>query len=99
MPNETIDRIAELLATAGNAIRLQILERLAERGHSPAELADSLFLDRSLIRKHLAKLKDGGLIEADERRIYHIKDADRLARIQRAAPEIFPPPPPLPETE
>lgn len=93
----SIDRIAADLDTAGHPIRLKILAELAERGRTTEELAELLLLEPKEVGRHLARLTKEGWIGPDDHEVLQIRDRGRVERIQRAAPEIFPPLPPLPE--
>lgn len=60
----------------GDPNRRAIVERLAKRGQSVQELADSLPISRPAVSRHLRLLKNAGLV-ADEpvgtRRIYRLE--------------------------
>lgn len=93
----SIDRIAADLDTAGHPIRLKILAELAERGRTSEELAELLLLEPKEVGKHLARLRKDGWIGPDDHEVLQIRDRERLERVRRYAPEIFPRLPPLPE--
>lgn len=93
----SIDQLAADLRLAGDVTRLKILEQLLQRGHTSSELADLLLMDPEEVDRHLGRLKRAGWIDTDERSVYRIRDRGRVARIQRAAPEILPGVPGLPE--
>ena len=64
--NETaINQLSNLLALAGNEVRLKILFLLEEEGElCPCDLSDILGMSIPAVSQHLRKLKDGSVIEA-----------------------------------
>ncbi len=59
-----MDSIDEVLASD---TRREILERLSEKNHRPADLSRELRKDKSTIVEHLEKLRQAGLVERLER--------------------------------
>lgn len=57
--------LSNLLALAGNEVRLKILYLLEEEGElCPCDLSDILGMSIPAISQHLRKMKDGNVIEA-----------------------------------
>lgn len=57
--------LSNILALAGNEVRLKILFLLEEEGElCPCDLADILSMSIPAISQHLRKMKDGGIIKA-----------------------------------
>jgi DNA-binding transcriptional ArsR family regulator len=72
------------LLALGDATRLAILERLAERPRAVVELARELPVSRPAVSQHLRVLKDAGLVidqAVGNRRIYRV-DPDGLAALR-----------------
>jgi DNA-binding transcriptional ArsR family regulator len=62
---KTFAELSNLLALAGNEVRLKILYLLEEEGElCPCDLSDILGMSIPAISQHLRKMKDGNLIEA-----------------------------------
>lgn len=58
-------QLAQVLALAGNEVRLKILFLLEEENElCPCDLSDILGMSIPAISQHLRKLKDGNIIEA-----------------------------------
>lgn len=63
--NEVFNHLSEILALAGNEVRLKILFLLEEENElCPCDLSDILQMTVPAISQHLRKLKDGDLIES-----------------------------------
>lgn len=61
--DESVGKLANALALAGNNARLKILYLLQEEGQlCPCDLSDILGMTVSAISQHLRKLKDGRII-------------------------------------
>jgi len=57
--------LSNLLALAGNEVRLKILFLLSEEGElCPCDLSDILGMSIPAVSQHLRKMKDGNIIEA-----------------------------------
>ena len=56
--------LAQVLALAGNEVRLQMLFLLADEQLCVCDLADVLQMTISAVSQHLRKLKDGGIVTA-----------------------------------
>lgn len=62
---KTFAELGNLLALAGNEVRLKILFLLAEEGElCPCDLSDILGMSIPAVSQHLRKMKDGNIIEA-----------------------------------
>ena len=58
-------QLSNLLALAGNEVRLKILFLLEEEGElCPCDLSDILGMSIPAVSQHLRKMKDGNVIEA-----------------------------------
>ena len=58
-------QLSNLLALAGNEVRLKILFLLEEEGElCPCDLSDILRMSIPAVSQHLRKMKDGNVIEA-----------------------------------
>lgn len=63
--SNAIEQLSNVLALAGNAVRLKILFLLEEEGElCPCDMADILGMSIPAISQHLRKMKDGQVIEA-----------------------------------
>lgn len=61
----TFAELSNLLALAGNEVRLKILYLLEEEGElCPCDLSDILGMSIPAVSQHLRKMKDGNVIEA-----------------------------------
>jgi DNA-binding transcriptional ArsR family regulator len=83
MKNTQRERAARLGAVLSHPVRLAILERLVEGPHIVSDLIEALGSPQPVISKHLAILRDAGLLacEADGRcRIYRLADAGAVDR-------------------
>ncbi|MFW6012196.1 MAG: winged helix-turn-helix domain-containing protein [bacterium] len=93
-----LDQLADLLQAGSNPFRLQILKRLRERPSNGQELADLLGRGRTTVQRHIDTLVHRGLITFDpDRRQYRISNPELVSRLLGVAPELFPPPPSLPD--
>lgn len=63
--NNAFGQLSNLLALAGNEVRLKIMFLLEEESElCPCDLADILEMSVPAISQHLRKMKDGNIIEA-----------------------------------
>lgn len=63
--SKSILQLAQVLALAGNEVRLKILFLLAEENElCPCDLSDILGMSIPAVSQHLRKLKDANIIEA-----------------------------------
>ncbi len=61
----SFSQLGQILALAGNEVRLKILFLLEEENElCPCDLSDILGMSNPAISQHLRKLKDGNIIEA-----------------------------------
>jgi ArsR family transcriptional regulator len=58
---------ANIFKALAHPTRLSILEYLAEREHCVCELLDKINADQTTISKHLALMKNAGILESDRR--------------------------------
>lgn len=62
---DSFSQLGQVLALAGNDVRLKILFLLDEENQlCPCDLSDILGMSNPAISQHLRKLKDGNIIEA-----------------------------------
>ncbi|GET24406.1 metalloregulator ArsR/SmtB family transcription factor [Prolixibacter sp. NT017] len=62
---KTLAELSNLLALAGNEVRLKILFLLEEEGElCPCDLSDILGMSIPAVSQHLRKMKDGNVVEA-----------------------------------
>ena len=62
---KSFSRLGNILALAGNEVRLKILYLLEEESElCPCDISDILSMSVPAISQHLRKLKDGNIIEA-----------------------------------
>lgn len=59
-----LSSLANVLALAGNEVRLQMLFLLADEQLCVCDLADVLHMTISAVSQHLRKLKEGGIVTA-----------------------------------
>ncbi len=81
------ERAARLGAVLSHPVRLAILERLVEGPHIVSDLIEALGNPQPVISKHLAVLRDAGLLscEADGRcRIYRLANASAVSELLSA---------------
>ena len=63
--SKSFSQLGQVLALAGNEVRLKLLFLLEEEGElCPCDLSDILGMSTPAISQHLRKLKDGNIIEA-----------------------------------
>ena len=63
--SKSFSRLGQILALAGNEVRLKILFLLEEENEiCPCDLSDILGMSIPAVSQHLRKLKDGKIIEA-----------------------------------
>lgn len=58
---------AKILKALAHPTRLWMVEQLADREHCVCEFADAVDSDFSTVSKHLAVLKQSGIVEDDKR--------------------------------
>ena len=62
--NKSFSQLSNILALAGNEVRLKIIYLLEEeRELCPCDLADILGMSIPAVSQHLRKLKDGNIVE------------------------------------
>ena len=65
MAKKSFTHLSDILALAGNEVRLKILYLLEEEKElCPCDLADILGMTVPAVSQHLRKLKDGNIVEA-----------------------------------
>ena len=62
--SKMLSRAAKTLRVLAHPDRLRVIEELRARKHSVGELADKLALPQAAISKHLALLKNAGVLES-----------------------------------
>lgn len=80
-----IEQMSNLLALAGNEVRLKILFLLEEEKElCPCDIADILEMSIPAISQHLRKMKDGNVIQTRRsgQTIYYSLKAENLALLQ-----------------
>ena len=73
--------LSNILALAGNEVRLKIIYLLEEEGHlCPCDLSDILGMTIPAVSQHLRKLKDGGIVQTrkEGQTIYYSLTQDNL---------------------
>ena len=73
--------LSNILALAGNEVRLKIIYLLEEEGHlCPCDLSDILGMTIPAVSQHLRKLKDGGIVQTrkEGQTIYYSLIQDNL---------------------
>jgi len=73
--------LSNILALAGNEVRLKIIYLLEEEGHlCPCDLSDILGMSIPAVSQHLRKLKDGGIVQTrkEGQTIYYSLTQDNL---------------------
>lgn len=75
---ETFRNKVEIFKALSHPARLEIAERLSEREHCACEIAEWFRLDRTTVSKHLAVLKQSGVL-SDRRDGHNIYYSLRLA--------------------
>jgi|GEM_PF-90498 DNA-binding transcriptional ArsR family regulator len=78
-------RLSDLLALAGNEVRLKILFLLEEEKElCPCDLADILGMSIPAVSQHLRKLKDGNIIirRREKQTIFYSLKADQLSLLR-----------------
>lgn len=79
------EKLSQLLALAGNEVRLKILYLLEEEGElCPCDLSDILSMSVPAISQHLRKLKDRDVIQGrrESQTIFYSIKTDRLEILQ-----------------
>lgn len=84
---DELTEVAELLAALAHPIRLLIVEGLLSGGCCVGTMVDCLDLPQPLVSRHLAVLRDAGIVTAEpdgRRRQYRVTDP-RVERLLRCA--------------
>ena len=79
--------LAELAKAIGHPVRIQILQELTIGSCIVSELMSKLAVEASLLSKHLAVLRDAGLIECEPEwrcRRYHLQSPEAIGAILTA---------------
>ncbi|MFB6344474.1 MAG: ArsR/SmtB family transcription factor [bacterium] len=82
--NEINYRLSDILEALGNAIRLKIVILLEESSRSVSSCAEELDKPIQTVSRHLKKLRDKNLLEAESkgpRRIYKLKRPELIRAI------------------
>ncbi len=77
----SFEQLSNLLALAGNEVRLKILFLLSEEGElCPCDLADILGMTIPAISQHLRKMRDGNMVQTrrEAQTIYYSVNEDQL---------------------
>lgn len=77
-------RLSEVLEALGNAIRLKLVILLNEESRSVSECAEELDKPMQTVSRHLKKLRDKDLLQAESdknRRIYELKRENLIQEI------------------
>lgn len=77
-------RLSEILEVLGNAIRLKLVILLNDSARSVSEFAEELDKPLQTVSRHLKKLRDQDLVEAESeknRRIYELKRPELIKEI------------------
>ncbi len=83
-----VGAIAEILKAVADPTRQQILKLLEERPRTVTEIVDRFSLSQPTISRHLAVLKNAGLVEA-ERRGQHVFYSLRPAMLRSICHGFF----------
>src|SRR6266508_5323694 len=78
---KSFNQLSNILALAGNEVRLKILYMLEEEGElCPCDLSDILGVTIPAVSQHLRKLKDGNVVEnrKEGQTIYYSLTQDNL---------------------
>ena len=78
---KSFNQLSNILALAGNEVRLKILYLLEEEGElCPCDLSDILGMTIPAVSQHLRKLKDGNIVEnrKEGQTIYYSLTQDNL---------------------
>lgn len=82
--------IADLARAMGHTLRIQILQELTMGSCIVSELMDTLAVEASLLSKHLAVLREAGLIECEIEwrcRRYALRKPEAVAAVLKALKE------------
>ena len=82
---KAFEKLSQLLALAGNEVRLKILYLLEEEGElCPCDLSDILSMSVPAISQHLRKLKDRDVIQGhrEGQTIFYSINTDQLEILQ-----------------
>lgn len=85
--SEWSERVAELAKAISHPLRIQILHELTVDSCIVSELLSKLEVEASLLSKHLAVLREAGLIECDVEwrcRRYHLKNPQAVSAMLEA---------------
>ncbi len=83
MLDEVVYRLSEVFEALGNAVRLKLVILLKETPASVSELAEELDRPIQTISRHLKKLRDKDLLQAESegsRRVYSLKRPELVGR-------------------
>lgn len=84
MLDEIDYRLSEILEALGNAIRLKLVILLEENSRSVSECAEELDKPLQTVSRHLKKLRDKDLLQAESertRRVYELKRPELIRDI------------------
>ena len=82
---KSVNQLSNILALAGNEVRLKILYLLEEEGElCPCDLSDILGMTIPAVSQHLRKLKDGNIVEnrKEGQTIYYFLTQDNLKTLR-----------------
>ena len=84
-------RVSEILSLVGNQRRLEILCHLAGGPMSVRELELAVNLSQSAMSQHLAKLRQGNLVnfKKDAQTVYYFIENDELMELMKALHKIY----------
>ncbi|MEA3266878.1 MAG: winged helix-turn-helix domain-containing protein [Candidatus Fermentibacteria bacterium] len=84
--------VADLARAMGHTLRIQILQELIIGSCIVSELMDTLAVEASLLSKHLAVLREAGLIECETEwrcRRYDLRNPEAVAAALKALNEAL----------
>lgn len=84
-------REARILRTLANESRLRIVDRLSRGECCVCELVDLVGSDQSTVSRHLAILRDNGIVEGERRgqHIYYRLTAPHVLSVVQSASEVL----------
>ncbi len=84
MDMDEIDyRLSEVFEALGNAVRLKLIILLEESSHTVSELSEELEKPMQTVSRHLKKLRDKDLVQAESEgnsRLYKVKNPELIRR-------------------
>lgn len=86
------ERLAELTKAVGHPLRIRILNELIAGSCVVSELMRKLVVEASLLSKHLAVLREAGLIECETEwrcRRYNLRRPDAVEALLKALTETL----------